>query len=77
MKKIEKCINDYIKELENEVMSLLADTSMPLTIKNQKMEPLALQKKLLLKTLKELEEIKNTNFVAECKMYTKGKQNDK
>ena len=71
MKKIEDCINNYIKDLEKEVMNLVSDTSMPLTIKNQKMEPLALQKKLLLKTLKELEDIKNTNFVAECKMYTK------
>ncbi len=73
MKKINKCIDDYLKDLEEEVMSILKDISMPLTIKNQKMEPLVLQKKLLLKTKEELEKIKNTNFVAECKMYQKGK----
>ncbi len=73
MKKINECIDNYLKELESEVMSLLADTSLPLTIKNQKMEPLALQKKLLLKTKEELKKIADTNFVAECKMYQKGK----
>ena len=73
MKKIVDCIDEYIKDLESEVMSLLADTSMPLTIKNQKMEPLALQKKVLLKTKDELKKIEDTNFVAECKMYQKGK----
>jgi len=72
MKQINQCIDNYIKELESEVMSLLNDTSMPLTIKNQKMEPLALQKKVLLKTKDELKKIADTNFVAECKMYQKG-----
>ena len=73
MENITKCIDNHLKKLEDEVMSLLADTSMPLTIKNQKMEPLALQKKVLLKTKEELKKIADTNFVAECKMYQKGK----
>ncbi len=77
MIKIYNCIDDYLKKLENEVMKLLDDTSMPLTIKNQKMEPLALQKKVLLKTKEDLIKIEETNFVAECKMYTKGNTNDK
>ncbi len=67
-----ECIDGYLKSLESEVMKLLADTSMPLTIKNQNMEPLADQKRVLLDTKKKLEEIKNKNYVAECKMYTKG-----
>jgi len=72
MDKIFSCIDQYLKELEDEVMKLLADTSMPLTIKNQNMEPLADQKKVLLETKRKLDEIKNKNYVAECKMYTKG-----
>jgi len=72
MDKILSCIDEYIKDLEKEVFKLLEDTSMPLTIKNQNMEPLADQKKVLLETKRKLEEIKNKNYVAECKMYTKG-----
>ena len=67
-----ECIDEYLKELEKQVMELLADTSMPLTIKNQNMEPLADTKKVLLETKRKLDEIKNKNYVAECKMYTKG-----
>ena len=66
------CIDEYLKSLESKVMELLADTSMPMTIKNQKMEPLADTKKVLLETKRKLNEIKNKNYVAECKMYTKG-----
>jgi len=66
------CIDEYLKSLEGEVMGLLADTSMPLTVKNQNMEPLVDQKKVLIETKKKLEEIKNKNYVAECKMYMKG-----
>jgi hypothetical protein len=72
MDRIFSCIDEYIKELEKEVFKLLEDTSMPLTIKNQNMEPLADQKKVLLETKRKLEEIKNKNYIAECKMYTKG-----
>jgi hypothetical protein len=72
MDKILSCIDEYIKDLEKEVFKLLEDTSMPLTIKNQNMEPLADQKKVLLETKRKLEEIKNKNYIAECKMYTKG-----
>ena len=66
------CIDEYLKSLESEVMELLADTSMAMTIKNQKMEPLVDTKKVLLETKKKLDEIKNKNYVAECKMYMKG-----
>ncbi len=72
MDKIVECIDDYLKELESEVLKIIADTSIPLTIKNQKMEPLVDQKKILLKTKKSLEELKNKNYIAECKMYLKG-----
>ena len=72
MDKILSCIDEYIKELEKEVFKLLEDTSMPLTIKNQNMEPLADQKKVLLETKRKLKEIKNKNYVAECKMYKEG-----
>ena len=72
MDKILNCIDEYLKELESEVFNLLDDTSMPLTTKNQKMEPLADQKRVLLETKKKLEELKNKNYIAECKMYQKG-----
>ena len=72
MDKIIDCIDDYLKELESEVLKLIADTSMPLTIKNQKMEPLADQKKILIKTKESLNELKNKNYIAECKIYQKG-----
>ncbi len=72
MDKIVECIDDYLKDLESEVLKIIADTSIPLTIKNQKMEPLVDQKKILLKTKKSLEELKNKNYIAECKMYLKG-----
>jgi hypothetical protein len=72
MDKILFCIDEYIRDLEKKVFKLLEDTSMPLTIKNQNMEPLADQKKVLLETKRKLKEIKNKNYVAECKMYKKG-----
>ena len=72
MDKILNCLEEYLKELESEVFKLLDDTSMPLTTKNQKMEPLADQKKVLVETKKKLEELKNKNYIAECKMYQKG-----
>ena len=73
MDKFLNCINDYLKELEIEVMNIVADTSIPLTIKNQKMEPLSDIKKVLVDTQKRLEELKHKNYVAECKMYQKGR----
>jgi len=72
MDKILNCLEEYLKELESEVFKLLDDTSMPLTTKNQKMEPLADQKRVLVETKKKLEELKNKNYIAECKMYQKG-----
>ena len=73
MDKVLLCIDDYLKELEVKVIDLINDMSMPLTVKNQKMEPLADQKRVLVDTKKKLEELKNKNYIAECKMYQKGK----
>ena len=74
MDKILNCIDDYLKELEEKVMELVSDMSMPLTIKNQKMEPLVDQKKVLIDTKNKLVELKNKDYIAECKMYQKGKK---
>jgi len=68
MKKIFSCIDDYLKELENEIMTIVADQKIPLTEKNRLMEPIADQKKVLVYTKSALENIKNKEYKAECGM---------
>jgi len=68
MEKIFSCIDDYLKELESEIMAIVADQKIPLTEKNKLMEPIADQKKVLVYTKSALENIKNKEYEAKCGM---------
>ncbi|MEA3384729.1 MAG: hypothetical protein U9Q20_08700 [Campylobacterota bacterium] len=59
-------INDRLKELETEVMDLVKNQKLSLTDKNQEMQPLVEEKKVLEHTLVYLEKIKNTNYKGLC-----------
>ena len=50
-KKFEDCVNEYIKELENEFMRILQDPKMDKKAKNLATKPLVTKKKILLNTL--------------------------
>jgi hypothetical protein len=68
MEKIINCIDNYLKDLESEIMGVVADQKIPLTEKNKLMEPIADQKKVLLYTKEALVKIKNTTYEAKCGM---------
>ncbi len=59
-------INDRIKEITSEVMTLVDNQKLSLTDKNQLMQPLVEEKKVLDHTLVYLEKIKNTNYKGLC-----------
>jgi len=52
---IRACLNDYIKELEKEVMAILSDPSTDKRTKNLAMKPLTSKKKIIQNTLDALE----------------------
>lgn len=64
--KIIKIINERLKEIRDEVLALVDDQKMNLTKKNQLMQPLVEEKKVLEHTLVYLEKIKNTNYKGLC-----------
>ncbi len=68
MQDIFECIDGYLKELENEILKIVEDQSIPLTKKNQLMEPIADQKKLLTYTKEALLKIKEKKYEAKCGM---------
>jgi hypothetical protein len=68
MEKIFSCIDSYLKDLESEIMAIVADQKIPLTEKNKLMEPIADQKKVLVNTKSALEDIKNREYEAKCGM---------
>lgn len=68
MEKILTCIDSYLKDLENEIMDIVNDQKIPLAEKNQLMEPIADQKKVLTYTKEALVKIKNTKYEAKCGM---------
>ncbi len=68
MDKIFKCIDGYLKDLESDILSIVSDQSIPLTKKNQLMEPIADQKKILTYTKEALLKIKNKKYEAKCGM---------
>ena len=68
MDKIFKCIDGYLKDLESDILSIVSDQSIPLTKKNQLMEPIADQKKILIYTKEALLKIKNKKYEAKCGM---------
>jgi hypothetical protein len=65
MKSIDFC-NERLEEIRGEVMQLLENQSISLTQKNQQMEPLVEEKKVLEHTLVYLERIKNTDYRGSC-----------
>ena len=68
MDKIFKCIDGYLKDLESDILGIVSDQSIPLTKKNQLMEPIADQKKILTYTKEALLKIKNKKYEAKCGM---------
>jgi hypothetical protein len=65
MKSIDFC-NERLEEIRVEVMALVENQSISLTQKNQQMEPLVEEKKVLEHTLVYLERIKNTDYRGSC-----------
>ena len=68
MDKIFNCIDEYLKDLENNILNIVSDQSIPLTKKNQLMEPIADQKKVLTYTKEALLKIKDKKYEAKCGM---------
>ena len=68
MDKIFNCIDEYLKDLENNILNIVSDQSIPLTKKNQLMEPIADQKKVLIYAKEALLKIKNKKYEAKCGM---------
>jgi hypothetical protein len=65
MKSIDFC-NERIEEIKGEIMALVENQSISLTQKNQQMEPLVEETKVLEHTLVYLERIKNTDYKGSC-----------
>ena len=61
-------MDDYVKELEEEMMKIVSDEKIPLTEKNKLMAPIADQKKVIDYGKKALLKIKNKTYEAECGM---------
>jgi hypothetical protein len=64
--KMIKIINERLEEIESEVLKIVENQSLSLTIKNQQMLPLVEEKKVLEHTLVYLEKISNTNYQGLC-----------
>lgn len=69
MEKILNCIDEYIKDLEKEVLDIISDTKTSMTHKNSKIEPLSEQKKLLTLTKEAMINIKNREYDGGCTMW--------
>ncbi len=61
-------MDDYIKNLEEQMMQIVSDEKIPLTQKNKLMAPIADQKKVIDYGKKALLKIKNKTYEAECGM---------
>jgi flagellar biosynthesis/type III secretory pathway chaperone len=59
-------INERLEEIRAQVMKLVENESLSLTQKNQQMQPLVEEKKVLEHTLVYLERIKNTDYQGLC-----------
>jgi len=64
--KMIKIIDQRLEEIKKEVIALVENESLNLTLKNQQMQPLVEEKKVLEHTLIYLERIKNTNYNGLC-----------
>ena len=69
MEKILNCIDEYIKDLEIEVMKILNNQKSSLTEKNALIEPLSEQKKILNITKETLINIQNRDYQGGCTMW--------
>lgn len=65
MKMIKK-IEDRIQEIKDEIMLLVDNQTISLTKKNQLMQPLVEESKVMEHTLVYLNKIKNTNYEGLC-----------
>jgi len=63
-------MDNYLKDLEGEMMKIVSDESIPLTEKNKLMAPIADQKKVIVYGKKALLKIKDKEYKAECGMST-------
>ncbi len=61
-------MNNYLKDLEEQMMKIVSDESIPLTEKNKLMAPIADQKKVIVYGMNALEKIKTREYKAECGM---------
>ena len=68
MDKIFSCIDGYLKDLESDILKIIEDQSISMARKNQLMEPIADQKKILVYTKEALTTIKNKEYQAGCGM---------
>ncbi len=68
MEKILNCIDNYLKDLEKEILDIVEVQTISLTEKNRLMEPIADQKKVLVYTKEALLKIKNKKYEAKCGM---------
>jgi len=68
MDRIFSCIDGYMKELEDDIMSIVSDESIPLERKNMMMEPISDQKKILVYTKEALLVVKNKEYTEGCGM---------
>ena len=59
-------IETRLKEIEAEVMALVANQQISLTQKNQQMKPLIDEKNVLERTIKELQTIRSTDYSGRC-----------
>ena len=71
MDRVFKSIDQYLKDLEKEMLEIVDNQTIPLSEKNRLMEPIVDIKKVLLKTKAMLNEIKDKEYVAGCGMNKK------
>ncbi len=69
MDRVINSIDEYLKELEVEMLRIVDDQTIPLAEKNRLMEPIADTKKVLVQTKAALHEIKTKEYVAGCGMH--------
>ncbi len=61
-------MDDYLKDLEVQMMKIVSDESIPLAQKNKLMAPIADQKKVIVYGKEALLKIKTREYKAECGM---------
>jgi len=70
MENIINCMDNYIIELEEEMMKIVSDEKIPLAEKNKLMAPIKDQRKVIDYGKNALLKIKNKTYKAECGMST-------